>query len=147
MSRYSYVYHVLSAQFYIADGTNTYPQANEIKRDFQKAVVLLFRVRFIRITCGNSFCFLCCTLQMLMTYCCQVRTFDNKITREECGVLIPNLKNESGRRLHLETQPSPSPSQHWIWVLLGLDAGSTAFPISYVVIGLCLFNFWVGVYR
>lgn len=87
--------------------------ANEIKRDFQKSTVLLFRVLAV----------------------------DNVIMRGECESKMPKLKNDPGRRLHLETQPSPSPSQHWIWILLGLDTGSTAFPISYVVAGLCFFNF------
>ena len=52
----------LSAQFCTADDTkNTCPQANEIKKDFQKSTVLLFRVRFVRMTCCNSFC-LCVAL-------------------------------------------------------------------------------------
>ena len=42
--------------------------------------------------------------------------------QEDCGGQMPNFKDDS------ESVPST-------------DTGSTSFPISYVVTGLCLFNF------
>jgi hypothetical protein len=57
-----------------------------------------------------------------------VQTVENFIMQEDCGGQMPNLKDDS------ESVPSQVPST---------DTGSTSFPISYVVTGLCLFNFLI----
>ena len=138
----------LFTQFFIADGTKQ-PLLRQAKSRETLKMRLFYCSGFVSYEWHvvTLFAFVLCSPNIMVFYHCQVQTFENYIKREECEFDMPSYKavdnvvNDNSRRLHLETHTPPSPSPHWIWILLGLDSTSTAFPISYVVTGLCLLNF------